>query len=341
MSVTAPLPSSSASLPWAAHRPSASIVIPVYNSEATLERLCLGLIECLAGSYQLQIVLVDDGSSDGSVEVCRRLHQAHPGIVDCVFLSRNFGEHNAVMAGLNAVRGESCVIMDDDLQNPPSEVGALLAELRKGHDVVYVRYAEKHHSWVRNLGSRLHNWMATRALKKPRDLYLSSFKALSAFVVREVIRYKGPDPYLDAIVLQTTRHIGTLNVRHAARGEGSSGYTTAKLLSLWGNMMVGFSIYPLRAIGLLGLFIALCALSFGLFGTFTLGTPIMLEPEQIELLYGPRWLTRGATLLAVCIVGEYIGRIYRHLNRSPQFIVREQLIWPAPVPPVPAREEQP
>lgn len=311
-------------------RSTASVVIPVYNAEATLERLCGALIEALGGAWRLQIVLVDDGSSDGSVAVVRRLHAQHPGIVDGVFLSRNFGEHNAVMAGLNYARGDYCVIMDDDFQNPPSEVAALLEEARRGHDVVYVRYPRKRHGWVRNLGSRVHNWMATYALGKPRDLYLSSFKALSAFLVREVIRYTGPDPYLDAIVLRTTSRIGVLPVRHEARDHGASGYTTAKLLSLWGNMLVGSSIYPLRAVAFLGLFVALCGLGFGVYGTVTLGTPIMLEPEQTEILYGPRWLIRGSTLLAVCIVGEYIGRIYRHLNRAPQFIVREKLIWPAP-----------
>jgi glycosyltransferase involved in cell wall biosynthesis len=307
---------------------SLSIVIPVYNSESTIGRLCDALIEGLASRWRLQIVLVDDGSRDHSAQECCRLHHHHRGIVDCVLLSKNFGEHNAVMAGLHQVRGRYCVIMDDDFQNPPSEVESLLTEIAKGYDVIYVRYANKQHHLWRNLGSRLHNFMATHALKKPADLYLSSFKALSYFLVREIIQYTGPDPYLDAIVLRTTRRIGTVAVKHQTRATGESGYTTAKLLSLWSNMIVGFSIYPLRIVAILGFFIAVLGILFGLFGTITLGSSVKLDPEQVEALYGPRWLVRGSTLMAVCIVGEYIGRIYRHLNRSPQFIIREKFVWP-------------
>jgi glycosyltransferase involved in cell wall biosynthesis len=310
-----------------------SIVIPVYNSEATVARLCDVLVAALTSRWRLQIVLVEDGSADNSAEVCRRLHHRHRGIVDCVLLSKNFGEHNAVMAGLHEVRGQYCIIMDDDFQNPPSEVEVLLAEIAKGYDVVYVRYADKQHHVWRNFGSRLHNFMATHALKKPSDLYLSSFKALSHFLVREIIQYPGPDPYIDAIVLRTTRRIGTVMVKHHARTAGQSGYTTAKLLSLWSNMIVGFSIYPLRVVAILGFIMAALGILFGLFGTITIGSSAMLDPEHIEKLYGPRWLIRGGTLIAICIVGEYIGRIYRHLNRAPQFIVREKLIWPAIDPP--------
>lgn len=321
--------------------PALSIVIPVYNSEKTIDRLCQTLIDELAPRWHLQIVLVDDGSADNSARECIRLHQQHRGIVDCVLLARNFGEHNAVMAGLHRVRGRCCVIMDDDFQNPPSEVEALLTEISKGYDVVYVRYASKQHNWWRNLGSRLHNRMATYALKKPANLYLSSFKAMSAFVVREAIRYTGPDPYLDAIILRTTRRIGTVAVKHEARKEGASGYTTAKLLSLWSNMMVGFSIYPLRFVAIIGFGVAMLGILFGLFGTITLGSSAMLDPEQVDKLYGPRWLIRGSTLIAICIVGEYIGRIYRHLNRAPQFIVREEFVWSSsPAPAMTPRERQ-
>ena len=312
-----------------ARRGPVSIVIPVYNSETTIAPLCEALIAELGFRWNLHIVLVDDGSKDNSAAECCRLHHVHRGVVDCVLLSKNFGEHNAVMAGLHHARGRYCVIMDDDFQNPPSEVSALLVEMEKGHDVVYVRYERKRHSAWRNFGSWLHNFMATHALKKPKDLYLSSFKALSHFVVREVIQYTGPDPYLDAIVLRTTRRIGTVAVRHQERKEGASGYTTAKLLALWSNMLVGFSIYPLRAVGVFGLIVAVCGILFGVFGTITLGTPAMLAQDDVDKLFGPRWLVRGLTLLALCIVGEYVGRIYRHLNRSPQFIIREKFIWPS------------
>jgi glycosyltransferase involved in cell wall biosynthesis len=303
-----------------------SIVIPVYNSAATIQTLCERLIECLAARWYLHIVLVDDGSSDASFLACQQLHEKYPHLVSALRLSRNFGEHNAVMAGLHYAHGDFCVIMDDDFQNPPAEVQRLLAEIAKGYDVVYSRYDTKEHPFWRNLGSRLHNRMATWALNKPADLYLSSFKAISRFVVREVIQYRGPYPYVDAIILRTTRNIGVLTTEHHSRHGSPSGYTFAKLLSLWSNMLVAFSMYPLRLIGLYGLTIALLGAFYGGYAILASIIPSMDDPDSLEKLNASIWFFRGSTLVVLSIIGEYVGRIYRHLNRAPQYIVREEFL---------------
>ena len=302
-----------------------SIVIPVFNSEGTIEQLSESLIHELGHSYRLQLILVDDSSNDQSMSACQRLHQRHPDIVDCLQLSRNFGEHNAVMAGLNCADGDYCVIMDDDMQNPPSEVRCLIEEIKSGHDVVYVRYPRKHHTWFRNLGSWLHNWMATCALDKPPDLYLSSFKILSRFVVREIVRYTGPDPYLDAIILRTTRKIGVVSVRHAPREDGTSGYTIRKLISLWGNMMVSFSLWPVRLIGICGLAMMLTGIGYGMITFAAYLIPSMPDPDTYQQLNASNWFFRGVTLMFICLVAEYVGRIYMSVNRNPQFIIRNLL----------------
>ena len=299
-----------------------SIVIPVYNSEATIGQLCDQLVLELSPSYRLQLVLVDDNSSDRSAAVCQQLHERYPEQVDCLVLSRNFGEHNAVMAGLNCVDCDYCVIMDDDFQNPPSEVRKLVAEVSQGHDVVYVRYESKRHAAYRNLGSWLHNWMATRALGKPADLYLSSFKIISQFLVQEIVRYTGPDPYIDAIILRTTRKIGVVTSRHEPRHDGKSGYTLRKLFSLWGNMIVSFSRFPLRLLGALGTIMLLIGTGAGLYTMIALLVPGLRDPDSLDRLTASNWFFRGITLLAVGLVGEYVGRIYMHLNREPQFIIR-------------------
>lgn len=303
--------------------PAISIVIPVFNSERTIGPLVERLVAELDPFYVLQIVLVDDGSLDASAAVCEGLRGRFPEIVDFIELARNFGEHNAVMAGLNCAEGDYCVIMDDDFQNPPSEVRTLIEEIRKGHDVVYVRYRSKRHTWVRNLGSHFHNWMATRVLGKPPELYLSSFKAMSRFLVREVIHYTGPFPYLDAIILRTTRKIGVVVAGHEARREGRSGYTFRKLISLWGNMVVAFSIYPLRLLGLAGLVMTLVGFGYATYTLFAYVSPGHANPDAIQKLSASMWLFRGVHLLAIAIVGEYVGRIYRQLNRDPQFVIRD------------------
>lgn len=300
-----------------------TIVIPVYNSERTIGPLVERLIAELDPFYVLQIVLVDDGSRDASVAVCEGLHGRFPQIVDFLELARNFGEHNAVMAGLHCAEGDYAVIMDDDFQNPPSDVRTLIEEIRKGHDVVYVRYRAKQHSWFRNIGSAFHNWMATHVLRKPPQLYLSSFKAMSRFLVREVIHYTGPFPYLDAIVLRTTRNIGVVEASHEVRREGKSGYTFGKLVSLWGNMVVAFSIYPLRLLGLAGLVMMLVGGAYALYTLAGYLVPGLSDPDAIQRLGASMWFFRGVHLSGIAIVGEYVGRIYRQLNRDPQFIIRE------------------
>jgi undecaprenyl-phosphate 4-deoxy-4-formamido-L-arabinose transferase len=309
-----------------------SVVIPVYNSEATIERLGRQLIAELAVPGRLQIVLVDDGSTDESADGLRRLHEAHPDTVVCVFLSKNFGEHNAVMAGLNFVTGDYCVIMDDDFQNPISEVARMFEEIAKGFDVVYARYQQKQHSLWRNLASHVHNAMATYALGKPRGLYLSSFKALSRFLVGEIIKYRGPDPYLDAIILRNTRNIGVLPVAHEARGHGASGYTLNKLFGLWGNMVVAFSIYPLRLIGLYGLVTAVAGLLYSGYKFVQWINPNLPDPDRFETLNASIWFFRGSILLTLSILGEYVGRIYRTLSGTPQAVIRGCLPGPRPEP---------
>ncbi|HEX2679136.1 MAG TPA: glycosyltransferase family 2 protein, partial [Polyangiales bacterium] len=195
---------------------SISIVVPVYCGAASVPELVEKLSETLRARYELEIVLVDDGSPDNSAEVCRSLAAKYPW-VRVVLLAKNFSEHNAVMAGLRFATGSCVVIMDDDLQNPPGEVTKLVDELEKGHDVVYARYDEKKHSTFRNLGSAFNDRVANVMLNKPPELYLCSFKVLSRFVVNELIKFDGPFPYIDGLILRTTRHIGVVTVVHHDR----------------------------------------------------------------------------------------------------------------------------
>jgi len=309
---------------------SVSIVIPVFNAEKTIESLCETLIDLYGQTCRLEIVLVNDNSRDSTHLICTRLYREHPQSITYLRLSRNFGEHNAVMAGLNHVTGDVCVIMDDDFQNPPEEVGRLLEELANGYDAVYSAYPKKRDSLLRNLGSRFNDRMATILLKKPADLYLSSFKALNRFLVDEIIKYTGPDPYIDAIILRTTSHIGRLQVSHAPRRHGRSGYTLGKLVSLWGNMVVSYSLIPLRLLGILGTLMTLYGVYAGADYLLDLLIPTGPDPTAYDGLTASILFFRGFNLLAISVVGEYVGRIYLALNRDPQYVVRERLLRRAP-----------
>uniref|UniRef100_C6E1T6 Glycosyl transferase family 2 n=1 Tax=Geobacter sp. (strain M21) TaxID=443144 RepID=C6E1T6_GEOSM len=303
-----------------------SIVIPVYNAEKTIGPLCRALVSELASDYRLDIVLVNDCSRDETDRICRTLCDEFPRTVTYLALSRNFGEHNAVMAGLNHTCGDYVVVMDDDFQNPPEEVPKLLAEIKKGYDVVYCRYPKKSDSWYRNLGSYLNGTLAHVTLDKPANLYLSSFKAMNRFLVDHLVVHRSPNVYLDALILRTTRNIGTVEVRHDVRREGRSGYTVKKLVDLWGNVFVSYSLIPLRFVAAAGAVLT-CLGIYSVCVMMVRGwLPMLNDPSDLEELSSITMFFRGVQLLATGVVGEYVGRIYLKLNQEPQFIVREKLL---------------
>jgi glycosyltransferase involved in cell wall biosynthesis len=298
-----------------------SIVIPTYNSAASIQFLVEAMIDQTPlASYE--IILVDDGSRDGTGQRILELAKRHPDIVRSILLSKNFGEHQAVMAGLNHASGDYAVIMDDDFQNPPQEALRLLDKAKKdGLDVVYGVYQRKQHSLYRNLGSKLNDWMANILICKPRGLYLSSFKCMSRFTYREVKKYCGPYPYIDGLVFRVTDNVGSLVVEHHKREHGKSGYTFAKLVRLWANMVFNFSILPLRASMILGFAAA--------FIGCILAISSMLEKwrnPDLQIgwasLFSAIILFSGVQLIVFGLIGEYVGRMFLLGNKAPQFVVK-------------------
>jgi glycosyltransferase involved in cell wall biosynthesis len=298
-----------------------SIVVPVYNGAQTVGTLvhALAALE-IAGGHE--IVLVVDGSPDDSLAVCRRLAAEFALPITVVNHSRNYGEHNAVMSGLRHASGAYMITMDDDLQNPPEEVKRLYEHARDhDYDVVYTYYETKHHARWRNLGSAFHNRIADFLLDKPKGLYLSSFRCLSAFVAGEIVKYDGPFPYVDGLILQTTKAIGRLQVNHLPRAEGRSNYTLRRLLRLWLSMALNFSVMPLRVATLFGLVMSV----LGFLGLIEVVVEALLGETPsgwgstlvIVLLFS------GAQLLILGVAGEYLGRMFLTVNKRPQAIVRD------------------
>jgi|ETNmetMinimDraft_30_1059905.scaffolds.fasta_scaffold01011_9 undecaprenyl-phosphate 4-deoxy-4-formamido-L-arabinose transferase len=299
-----------------------SFVIPVYNGSRTLGDVVDRIHECFR-DVAIQVVLVDDGSKDDSEAVCMALAAAHPATVSFVHLARNFGEHNAVMAGLNVASGRYVAVLDDDGQNPPEEVRKLFAEIRKGeHDAVYGHYRVKRHGWFRNLGSRFNGRMANLLLDKPPELYLSSFKVMNRFLVDEIIRYSGAFPYIDGLILRSTSKVTQIDVEHRERAQSESNYTVAKLFWLWLNMFLNFSIAPLRVSALIGMLTATTAL-VGMIGVVidklyinpevTIGLPTVL---LVVMFFA------GVQLSILGVVGEYLGRVFLDRSGHPQYVIR-------------------
>jgi len=299
-----------------------SFVIPVYNGSRSITRV-VDRIHELYSDLRFEIVLVNDGSKDDSERICDDLVLAHPDTVTFLHLARNFGEHGAVLAGLNHVRGQFAAILDDDGQNPPEEVRRLYDEIRTGgQDVVYGRYRVKRHGMLRNLGSRFNDRVANIMLKKPHDLYLSSFKILNRFIIDEIIRYKGAFPYIDGLILRTTSNLGQVDVEHRTRQGTDSSYTLRKLIRLWLNMFLNFSITPLRVSALLGTFASVVSLflivaividRLYINPDVTLGIPTVLV---VVVFFA------GVQLVILGTMGEYLGRLFLDHSKAPQFVVR-------------------
>jgi glycosyltransferase involved in cell wall biosynthesis len=302
-------------------RPGLSIVVPVYRGAATIGRLVDALSD-LGPEGGLEVVLVNDGSPDNSGDVCRDLLRTARIPLVYIEHARNYGEHNAVMTGLRHARGAFVITMDDDLQNPPTEVVKLYDHARLGGwDVVYTRYAVKQHAGWRNLGSRFANAVADRLLDKPKGIYLSSFRCMSALVVDTVTRYSGPYPYVDGLIMQVTQRIDSIEVRHLPRLEGRSNYTLTRLVLLWLNLATSFSLAPLRlaifaglGLSVLGAVGAVATISEVL---FVHETPSGWASTMTVLL-----LVSGVQSMILGVLGEYVGRTFLSANGKPQGTVR-------------------
>jgi undecaprenyl-phosphate 4-deoxy-4-formamido-L-arabinose transferase len=302
--------------------PALTFVIPLYNSAATIRSLVEDIASLtVEGGHEL--VLVNDGSSDETTEICRELVRSARIPAMLVEHARNYGEHNAVLTGWRHARGTHIVNLDDDGQNPPAEAVRLWRHARdKGLDVVFGHYEVKRHSRWRNAGSWLTNRMTGWALDKPPGFYLSSFRCVSGFAARQVIGYAGPYPYLDGLLLQVTQRIGSITVQHDARRAGASGYTFRRLVRLWLSAWLNFSVVPLRAATVLGLVAAVA-------GLIALATVVWLWMINRGPAYGWGWvmatvlLFSGTQLVMLGLIGEYLGRMFLTVNQKPQSVVRE------------------
>lgn len=302
-----------------------SFVIPCYRSAQTLNKVVEEIDATMKAlnAYEYEIVLVNDSSPDDTYEVIRSLCAMRRDIRG-INLSRNFGQHAALMAGFRYVHGDVVVCLDDDGQTPASEVGKLLDKIDEGYDAVYAKYTRKQHSGFRNFGSKINELMTRVMLGKPKELYLSSYFAVRKYVVEEMLRCTNPYPYVIGLVLRTTKKIANVEVTHREREEGTSGYTIGKLFGLWFNGFTAFSIKPLRIATALG---CLTACAGFLYGFYTVVKKFINPnvPIGFSALMAALVFIGGMIMLMLGLIGEYIGRIYISQNNSPQYVIKECL----------------
>ncbi len=301
-----------------------SVVIPVYNAAATVLEVVKAVVKEFEDS-NYEIVLINDGSTDETEKICEKIALEDSKVL-FISLRKNFGEHNAVICGLNYVSGDYTVIIDDDFQNPPAEIKKLIQTALNGEfDVVYSKYTDKKHSFFRNLGSKINGKIANWVLQKPKNLYLSSFKLIHKEVVKEIIKYKGPFPYIDGLILRVTRNIGSVEVNHNKRAEGKSNYTLRKLISLYFNMFFNFSVRPLRFFTISGFIIFIIGLGFSI--AFIIEKLIYPEtPTGWTSIIIAIITLSGFQIIFLGLIGEYLGKQYLDQNATPQWVVKKEIL---------------
>lgn len=298
-----------------------SVVIPVYNSAQTLselvERLEKVLKEIVNNKYEL--VFVNDGSTDSSWNILKELAESNGKII-AINLTRNFGQHNALMCGFSRAIGKYIITIDDDLQNPPEEIPKLYNEIQNGYDVVYGIYDIKKHTKFRNLGSIIVQFLYRRVFNI--DTRLTSFRIMKRQIVEFLLSYEKSFTFIDGIIAWYTKKIKNVIVRHQNRKIGNSGYSLKKLIILALNMVTNFSLIPLQIASLTGLFFSFVGFIFGAFFLIKkifFGIPVSGFTSTIVAIT----IFSGVQLLTVGILGEYVGRIHINVNKRPQYAIRD------------------
>ena len=268
-----------------------------------------------------EIILVNDCSPDNVWETIKNIAKENERVIG-ISMSKNFGQHSALMAGYRQSKGDIVVSMDDDGQTPADEMFNLIDKIGEGYDVVYASYENKMHSGFRNFGSKMNDIMTEQMLGKPKGLRVSSYFAARRFVINEVCKYKRPYTYILGLVFQCTRNITNVPVKHRARMVGQSGYTFGKLINLWLNGFTAFSIKPLRMATASGVFFAILGFLYALYvliHKFTHPEVMMGWSSLISAIF----ILGGLILCMLGMIGEYLGRMYISINDAPQYVIKE------------------
>jgi undecaprenyl-phosphate 4-deoxy-4-formamido-L-arabinose transferase len=303
--------------------PYLSIVVPVYNEAENLENLYSRLISVLDQyNKSYEVILVNDGSRDGTEAILNTLQQRRPEHIRVVHLNGNFGQHMAIIAGFERARGEVIVTLDADLQNPPEEIPKLMQAIESGHDYVGSIRKNRQDTWFRRNASRLNNYIRARITGIVMTDQGCMLRAYKRHIIDAVVASRESSIYIPALAYSYASSPTEIEVEHSSRSAGTSKYNIYKLLRLNFDLMTGFSLLPLQIFTLFGIVVSLLSTLFVIY-LFLRRIFIGPEVEGIFTLFAIAYFLFGVTLMGLGIVGEYIGRIYKDVRQRPFFIVRE------------------
>ncbi|MCK6553038.1 glycosyltransferase [Candidatus Binatia bacterium] len=298
-----------------------SVVLPVFNERENLPTLHRRLTTVMkARERPYEVWYVDDGSSDGSLDILRQLaaEDPHVGVVE---LTRNFGQHAAVLAGFAASTGAVVVTLDADLQNPPEEIPQLLAKIDEGYEVVGGWREERHDPLFRRVASRAINHMTSMAVGVTMKDYGCMLRAYRRSIVSQILDCDERSSFIPALANSLAKRTAEIEVGHSDRFGGASKYGLLKLLRLTFDLLTGFSLLPIQFVSLVGMLVAAAGVGFGGF-LFVRRLFVGPEVEGVFTLFAILFVFIGLLILAVGIVGEYVGRIYLEVRRRPTYRIR-------------------
>lgn len=304
-----------------------SVVIPCYRSEQTIGDVVRQTRdELVRAGYNYEFVLVNDGSPDQTFARIRELCAEDPKVKG-IDLVRNFGQHGAIMAGLNHTAGDLVLLMDDDMQTHPSQVPLLLDRIYDGWDVVFARYENGlKERWYRRAGSAFAEWTSHVLTGSPKDIYASSFFVMRDYVRDNMITYTGPYPYVQGLIFRATNKVTDAPVQHFERATGTSGYTLRSLIRLWSSIL-GLSVVPLRLAAGCGAILSLAGIVWAIIIVIEKLTGLVTQEGWTSLM-ATLLVCSGLVLLFLGLIGEYLGRLSLSVAGAPQYEVRSSLNVP-------------
>lgn len=298
-----------------------SLIIPVYKSEVSLRELYQRIVEVMEKiSSHFEIIFVEDCGGDSSWEIIVNLSQSDSR-VRAIQLSRNFGQHNALLCGIRVARGDVIITLDDDLQHPPEEIPKLLHKLSDGFDVVYGAPQNAQHGFLRNLASRITKIVFKKAMGVEIAQNVSAFRAFRAHLRTAFNNYQGSFVSIDVLLTWGTKLFAVVPIKHNKRYAGQSSYTLRALFTHAFNMMTGFSILPLQFASLIGFIFTLfglLVLAYVLVSYFVLGRKV----QGFYFLASIIAVFSGAQLFALGVIGEYLARIHFRIMEKPPYVIR-------------------
>jgi undecaprenyl-phosphate 4-deoxy-4-formamido-L-arabinose transferase len=305
------------------HQPLYSVIIPVYNSEKTLKEVSERVIEQFKSiSAPVELVLINDGSKDKSWEIIKQLKIEYPDQVIGVNLARNFGQHKALLCGFNHCTGDYIITIDDDLQHYPEDIKCLIDQQAETQaDLIYGIYKKKKHSFFRNIGSNALTMIFRSFANTPAQG--SSFRLLTRYVIDKVKDHDSPFVFLDEVMAWHSRGNSFADIRHEDRTEGRSGYNIFKLTAYTFQIIVTYTVLPLRLItwfGLIAFFVCLIFICFFIYQKYTYGAELGFTALIVSVI-----MSTGLILFSIGIIGEYISRLFILQSRRPPFIIKEIL----------------